>query len=76
MDITKHQLVPRHSKLGDAEKKKLLESYGIETAALPKILKKDPVLAKLGVKEGDIIKVERTSKTAGTAWYYRVVTNG
>lgn len=73
VDITKHLLVPKHSKISEVEQKKLLEKYSITTRLLPKILKSDPAIAKLGAKVGEIIKIERDSKTAGKIYYYRVV---
>lgn len=75
-DISKHELVPKHSKLNDSEKKNLLEKYNLVATSLPKIMKEDPAIAKLKVKVGDVIKIERISKTAGAAVYYRVVMDG
>jgi DNA-directed RNA polymerase subunit H (RpoH/RPB5) len=72
-DVNKHELVPKHSKLNESEKKKLFEDYNIDFKSLPKILKSDSAIEKLGVKAGDIIKIERDSKTAGTTIYYRLV---
>jgi len=72
-NITKHKLVPKHSKLSESEKEKVLEAYGITIKQLPKISKEDPAIKSFDVKNGDIIKIERPSKTAGTAIYYRVV---
>lgn len=76
MDITSHNLVPKHSKVSDSEKEKIFEKYSITTKELPKIFKSDPAIAGLSVKIGDIIKVERESKTAGVSIYYRVVIDG
>lgn len=72
-NVGKHVLVPKHSKLSETEKKKLLETFSVNIYSLPKIVKIDPAIVKLEVKAGDIIKVERASKTAGVAYYYRVV---
>lgn len=74
-DKSHHVLVPKHMKVSDSEKEKLLEKYNISTKELPKILKDDPALEKLNLKEGDLVKVERNSKTAGVSFYYRVVMN-
>ena len=74
-DMTHHTLVPKHTKISESEKEKLFEKYTTSARELPKILKNDPALTKLNVKEGDIIKVERKSKTAGISFYYRVVMN-
>ena len=76
IDITSHILVPKHLKVSDSEKEALLNKFNINSKELPKIMKDDPALAKLNVKPGDIIKIERPSKTAGTAVYYRVVIDG
>jgi len=46
--------------------------YGVGRSKLPKIMKHDPGLPD-GAKIGDIIKITRKSKTAGSAPYYRVV---
>ncbi len=74
MDATKHVLVPKHSRLGEKEKSKILEAYNASTADFPKIHIKDPALEGLKVKEGDIVKIERNSLTAGRSAFYRIVT--
>ena len=74
-DITKHSLVPKHTKLSDKEKKQVLEKYNITLNELPKILASDPAIKDLGLKLGDIVKIERKSKTAGEYDYYRGVIN-
>lgn len=71
-----HLLVPKHSKLSDSDKDKLFEKYTISFRELPKILKGDSAIAKLDASVGDIIKITRKSKTAGVAYYYRVVIDG
>ena len=75
-DISKHLLVPKHSKLSDSEKKNLFEKYSIGVKELPKIHISDPAIEKLSVKLGDVIKIERESKTAGSTSYFRVVIEG
>ena len=72
-DVNKHELVPKHKKLSDSEKSKLFEKFNIKGKELPKISVTDPAIANLGIKEGDIIKIERISKTAGVTYYYRHV---
>ena len=73
MIIGKHELIPKHSKLSDKEKKKLMETYHITSMKeLPKIYKNDAGLQGLNVKVGDIVKIIRQSPT-GEAVYYRVV---
>jgi DNA-directed RNA polymerase subunit H len=71
--IDKHILIPKHSKLSDHQKEKLLENYSISIKDLPKILKSDAVLNSLAAKPGDVIKIMRQSPTAGESVFYRVV---
>ena len=73
MDTTKHTLVPKHSKVSDSEKAKITENYHVNLKALPTIYKDDAAIAKLSVKVGDMVKIERESKNAGVSVYYRVV---
>ena len=75
-EIPKHFLVPKHLKVSEAEKQKVLENYHVEMKDLPKIMRSDPAIAKLPLKIGDLIKVERVSKTVGVSSYYRVVVDG
>lgn len=75
-DSTKHRLVPLHQKLNEAEARKLVQHYATDVHSFPKIFRSDPAIAKLSIKEGDIVRIERTSKTAGTVFYYRMVVHG
>ena len=72
----KRNLVAKHSKASEAEKKKLFENYNVSIRELPKILLNDPAIEKLSPKAGDVIKIERDSKSAGKAVYYRVAIEG
>ncbi len=74
-DITKHSLVPKHSKLSATDKKKLLEKYKVSIIDLPKIYSTDPAIQKLNLVPGDIVKIERVSLTSGNTTFYRVVTD-
>ncbi len=76
LDITKHTLVPVHSKISDNEKDKILSTMLVTVSQLPRIQISDPGIAKLSVKAGDIVKIERKSPTAGVSFYYRVVIDG
>ena len=75
-DLSKHLFVPKHNKLKDAEKEKLLQQFHLSKKGLPKIFQSDPALAKLEVQPGDIVKIERESKNAGRAFYFRTVVEG
>lgn len=72
-DTSKHILVPKHTKVSDKEKDKVLEQYQITFNQLPKISSKDPALLGMDLKAGDVIKVERNSPTAGKSVFYRGV---
>lgn len=71
--VKKHVLIPKHSRLGQKEKKELFARFNITLKELPKIAIDDPAIKALGAKTGDIIKIERMSTTAGKAVYYRGV---
>jgi DNA-directed RNA polymerase subunit H len=72
-EIKKHALVPKHEKLSEKEKEEVLKQYNSTTENFPRILKKDPALAGMNVKFGDMIKITRKSVTAGETVFYRVV---
>ena len=71
--IDRHTLIPKHSRLSDAQKEKLLEKYKISVKELPKMLKTDAAISSLAPKAGDVIKITRKSLTASEADFYRVV---
>lgn len=73
INITEHELVPKHEVLNEQEKADLLERYKVEPSQLPRIHKTDPVVRYLGVGEGTILKITRKSETAGKYVTYRVV---
>ncbi len=62
-----------HELLSQEEQEEVLRRYRTTRPQLPKILTSDPVVRKLGAKPGDVIKITRTSPTAGVTVYYRVV---
>lgn len=68
-----HVLVPVHTKLTEKEAAELLKLHNITIKELPKIYLDDPAIRHLGVKENDIIRIERNSPTAGKSVFYRGV---
>lgn len=68
-----HEFVPEHTKLSEKEAKALMATYSITLRELPKIIISDPAIAHLDIKEGDIIKIKRASRTAGETVFYRGV---
>lgn len=71
-----HVLIPKHEIISDKEKEKLFEKYNITIKELPVIKLTDPAIGDLDVKVGDVIKITRTSSTAGTTVFFRGVVNG
>ncbi len=74
-DVSNHQLVFKHEKVSEKEKKDLFEKFHISEKDLPKIMSSDAAIEHLKVKEGDIIKIKRDSPTAGETFFYRSVSH-
>ncbi|MGB7534041.1 MAG: DNA-directed RNA polymerase subunit H [Halobacteriota archaeon] len=71
--ILEHELVPKHKIMGAEEIKELLDKYKIKRVQLPKIKLSDPVIKEIKADAGDVVKIKRQSRTAGTALFYRLV---
>jgi DNA-directed RNA polymerase subunit H len=68
-----HELVPKHEIMRPEEVRELLERYKITVNELPRILVSDPVVKELGANPGDVLRITRSSPTAGVATYFRLV---
>jgi DNA-directed RNA polymerase subunit H len=66
-------MVPDHKIMNDEEVRDLLAMYKITSEQLPKIYHDDPSVKTIGAKPGDVIRIIRTSHTAGRAESYRLV---
>ena len=75
-DVSKHMLVPKHSKVSEKEKKEIFEKYAITLRELPRIHANDPAIHDLDAKEDDVIKIVRQSASAGECVFYRRVVRG
>lgn len=74
IDVLTHSLVPPHILLTKKETQDLLTKYQINVYDLPQIFEKDPVAIAIGAKDGDVIRIERISKTTvKSVNYYRYV---
>ena len=72
-NVTKHELVPKHSVISETQKIKLLKTYRINQSQLPRILVTDPVIRYYGLKKGQVVKITRESETAGYYLNYRLI---
>ncbi len=68
-----HKMVPKHEILNEEDINNLVTEYNIEKEQLPKIRVSDPAAAAAKAKIGDVIRIARESKTAGKAFFYRMV---
>lgn len=72
VNITHHELVPKHLRLSTAEKAELLSRYRLKESQLPRIQREDPVARYMGLKRGQVVKIIRRSETAGRYASYRI----
>lgn len=73
-DLFYHELVPEHVIADDDEIGLVLDHYGLTRDQIPRIFRDDPAAKVLGAKPGQVIRISRESDTAGSVYYYRLVT--
>lgn len=73
LDITEHDLVPRHIVLTKVEGEEVLESYRAKKRDMPLIRSNDPVAKYYNMKPNEIVKIIRPSPVTGEAISYRLV---
>ena len=72
IDITQHNLVPKHILLSEEETKRVLKQYNISLIQLPAMLATDPVAKTIGAKAGAVVKIERIGPTGKSPYYRRI----
>lgn len=73
LNVLDHIMVPDHKIMSEEEVSQLFSSYSITSEQLPKMYQDDPAVKVIGAKIGDVIRIIRTSQTAGRAESYRLV---
>jgi len=76
-NILKHELVPPHSILKDQDEiDKFIKEYNINinniNNEIPDISRFSPVALMIGIRPGEICKIQRDSKTAINSLFYRI----
>ena len=72
-NILNHQYVPPHTILSKEELDEMMKKYNVaDKSQLPDISRYDPVALAIGMRPGDVCKIDRPSKSAIHSTYYRV----
>ena len=72
-NILNHQYVPPHTILSKEETEEMMKKYNVaDKSQLPDISRYDPVALAIGMRPGDVCKIDRPSKSAIHSTYYRV----
>lgn len=75
-NIMNHQLVPPHVVLSAEEAKEIKRKYNIQDdSQIPDISRFSPVSQVIGLRPGELCRIERPSKTAIKAEFYRICFN-
>ena len=73
VNITRHELVPKHIPLEAEELQEVLKGHSLQPEMLPRILSTDPIASYFGLQHGNVVKIIRRSETAGEYVTYRRV---
>ena len=75
-NITNHFLVPKHTILTEDEVREFKQRYSIKNDDnIPDISRFSPISQVIGIRPGDICKIDRPSKSAIISAFYRICTN-
>jgi DNA-directed RNA polymerase subunit H (RpoH/RPB5) len=74
-NVLEHVYVPKHVILTEEETQAMMTKYNIaHPDMLPNISRYDPVAMAMGMRPGQVCRIERLSKTAINTPYYRICT--
>ncbi|KAH6818722.1 Eukaryotic rpb5 RNA polymerase subunit family protein [Perilla frutescens var. hirtella] len=73
VNVTKHELKPKHQVLTNAEKEKLLKKFSIEEKQLPRMLQKDAIARYYALEKGQVVKVTYSGELTQLHVTYRCV---
>jgi DNA-directed RNA polymerase subunit H len=71
-NILDHVLVPNHKVISKMELEEVKKRYNIDESMFPEISRFDPVSLAIGIRPGDVCRIDRSSKTAIKSIYYRI----
>jgi len=71
--VPKHVMVPKHEIADEQSINKFCEYYRTNKNRLPQIFVTDPMVAWLGARPGDVLRIFRESEHVGRAIGYRIV---
>lgn len=76
IETPKHNSVPKHRLMSNAETEKLCHEMYTTKASFPRIVHTDPQAVWLGLRPGMVVEIERYSENSGLAYVYRTCVKG
>ncbi|KAK4481680.1 hypothetical protein RD792_012587 [Penstemon davidsonii] len=73
VNITKHELKPKHQVLTDKEKENLLNKYNIDEKQLPRMSQKDAIARYYGLEKGQVVKATYSGELTQLHVTYRCI---
>lgn len=73
VNITKHQLLPKHEILSAEEQQSLLKKLDVQPSQMPRMLETDPIVKYYGLEKGQILKITYDGPSTGAFVTYRCI---